>query len=212
MNDDRRKILERLFDDELAADDPIAAADDAEARVYLAQLALLRELSRRHDPASTKIGRRPTVPQTRFKLRSLAITAALAASFLLTASLVRKRPPADRPPELVSNAPAKSSSVAVGATVRPRAQRPSMEVELYRWANAASPRREDEARSVLSHVDGIHARPASREVLALELANSPSGLIPRLPRSRSSHATSSSGSNRKPFPSHRHRSVSSPRA
>ncbi len=214
MNDEQRLLLERLFDGE-PVDDPRALADDADARAYLRQLALLRELSLRHDPAATQSRRCPMAFPPRRRGRTFAKRMALAASLLLMALLARHVRRTDREPASTPPAPAKSSvsaAVASVATIRPQSHRTPMEVRIYRWANAASPGREDAARIVLSRVEPLHGRPASHEVLALELANSTAGSVPRLLRSVSSHATSTPGSSRRPVPSNRPRPLSPPRA
>jgi hypothetical protein len=215
VNDERRQSLERFFDGEAVNDDPRVAADEPEADAYLRQLGLLRELARRHDPASACPPQRSVVIPPRPGFRKYAAILALAASLLLMVFAARRWPPGDRVPHpmpVASPTASPNAEVVVDATVMPRSRGPSVEVKLYRWANAESPRREDAARIVLARVEGLHARPASREVLALELANSMTGSVPRLARSVSSHATTTPGSSRRPAPSNRNRPAPSPRA
>jgi hypothetical protein len=215
VNDERRQILERFFDGEAVNDDPRAAANEPEDDAYLRQLGLLRELSRRHDPASASPPRRAVVIPPRPGFRKYAAILALAASLLLMVFAARRWPMGDRVPHPMPVASPEASTnaeVVVDAAVVPRSRGPSVEIELYRWANAESPRREDAARIVLARVEGLHARPASREVLALELANSVTGSVPRIARSVSSHATTTPGPSRRPAPSNRHRPIHPPRA
>ncbi|MGO9464681.1 MAG: hypothetical protein ACLQVF_11085, partial [Isosphaeraceae bacterium] len=95
---------------------------------------------------------------------------------------------------------------------RPRSPRPTLEVELYRWANESSPYPDDAAGVVLSRVGSLRGRHASREILALELANATPGSAIKIPRSEASPATATPGLIRKPGSSRRHRFSSSPRA
>ncbi len=215
MNDEQRRILELLFDGEAVDDDDPLGLDLPEAVVYLRQLALLRDLSRRHDPGSAFPPRLAVIIPRRLGSRNRAAALALAACLLLMAIAARRRPAGDRVPDPMAIAPPAASpnvEVAGGAAVLPWSRGPSVEVELYRWANAESPRREDAARIVLARVEGLHTRPASREVLALELANSAKGPVPRIDRSVSSHASPTPGPSRRPGPSGRRRPNHLPRA
>jgi hypothetical protein len=217
VNDERRLALERFFDGEADADDPRVAADGPEARDYLRRLGLLRDLARRHDPAADLPSRRPVVVPPRPRGRIVATALALAAgvlflflSFAARSGLRTGREPASLPAG--GPQPTASAGVAVAATARSRSPRPPLEVELYRWANASSPHREEAARVVLSRVASLHGRPASREILALELANATPGSFVKLPRSVAPQAAATPGSIRRPGPSRRHRPSPSPKA
>jgi hypothetical protein len=214
MNDERRLILERRFDGESRADDPIEAADDAESLAYLRRLSLLRQLALKHDPAGTVPPRRPLFVPDRSRGRISAIILALAASVLFMTLLVHNGWRTDLGPASI---PAASAWPSVGTTVAdaviasPRSPRPPLEVELFRWANAFSPYQEDAAGVALARVGSLQGRPASREILALELANTTPGSAVKFPRLLASQAKAPPGSFRKPGSSRRHRSTSSPR-
>ena len=201
MNIERRQSLERLFDREPPVGDPAESADDPEARVYLRQLDALRALSRRHDPsASAAIRRPPTLPPRRGR-PPVAGLIALAASLLLSASLAWPGRRPDRVSGVATAVKLGRSEITEVPPAIPRPPRPSVEVELYRWANAASPGREDAARILLSGVEAGRGRRSSREVLALVLANSSEGPAASLARSVSARPAVT----RRLIPSHRHR-------
>ncbi len=215
MNDELRRILERRFDGEPAADDPRDAADDAESLAYLRGLSLLRELALRHDPAAAALPRRPVLIAPRSRRRRLATVLALAASVLFMALMVRFGRRDDPKPRSIlasSGRPSAVASVAAGPTVSPRSPHPSLEVELYRWANESSPYTEVAAGVLLSRFASLHGRPASREILVLEAANAYHGLAIIFPRPAFSRSRTSPGSIRK-FSSSRHsRPAPSPKA
>jgi len=100
----------------------------------------------------------------------------------------------------------------VASVARPRSPRPPLEVELYRWANHLSPYREGSAGVVLPRVGSLQQRPASQEILALELANATPGSAIKIPRPEASSPTATPGSLRKSGSSRRHRLFASPRA
>lgn len=202
MNDELRMRLGRHFDGE-PPEAPLGdPADGPEARAYLRQLDALRELARRHDPAARSPHRCAVVFPVRPRRRVLAATMALAASMLVGVIALRTQPRA-----VPVVAPRTASGLRVAATHRVRTARPPLEVEIYRLANSASPERDDVVRAVLSWGEPRHGRAASREVLALELANAPPGLAPRLARSAATHA----GPARRAPAVHRPRPVSSPK-
>ena len=209
MNDERRLLLERLFDGEARADDQRSADDDPQARAYLRQLELLRALARCHDPAAVVPARLSVAVVDRPRRRALTVTLAVAASLMITALAIRfglgTKSGTIPPPA----GPARPGRVA--ATIQVPASRPSLEVELYRWANAISPRREDAAAGVLARVVSLRGRSPAREVLVLELANATPGSSAKLPRSVVSHAAATSPSIRRPAANHRHRLSSPPR-
>ncbi|MGO9920337.1 MAG: hypothetical protein ACLQIB_37305 [Isosphaeraceae bacterium] len=215
MNDARREILERLFDGEPVAGDPRDAADDAESLAYLQRLSLLRELARRHDPAAALPARQPAFVPPRSRRRILATLLAVAASVLFAALVLRNGSRAKLERASIPSEPPPSCAHdegAVTAPARPRSPRPTLEVELYRWANESSPYPDDAAGVVLSRVGSLRGRHASREILALELANATPGSAIKIPRSEASPATATPGLIRKPGSSRRHRFSSSPRA
>ncbi len=215
MNDERRQILERLFDGEPVADDPRDAADDDESLGYLRQLSLLRELALRHDPTAAIPPRRPVYVPPRSRRRILATVLAVAASVLFMVLMINYGRRTDRELASIPAArarPSAGTNVADEQTASPRSPRPPLEVELYRWANESSPYRDDAAGVALSRVGAHHGRPASREILALELANAVPGSAVNFPRSVGSRASASPGSVRKLGSSRRHQISPSPRA
>jgi hypothetical protein len=208
MNDERRLLLERLFDGEARADDLRSMDDDPEARAFLRQLKLLRALARRHDPSAETQARRSESIVDRPQRRALTVPLAVAASLLITALAIRfgtGTKPGMTPPQAGPSRPA-----SVAATNKVRALRPSLEIELYRWANAISPRREDAAADVLARVASLRGRSAVREVLVLELANAIPSISARLPRSIGSHVSAMATTIRRPAALHRHRPSSTP--
>jgi hypothetical protein len=215
MNDERRQTLERLFDGEPVGDDAHDAADDAESLAYLRRLSLLRELALRHDPAAAVSPRRPVLIPPRSRRRISATLLALAASVLVMALAVRyglRTDPERNSIPSDSSGPAATEGLVVSSAASPRSPRPPLEVELYRWANESSPYRDDAAGVVLPRAGSFEGRPASREILALELANATPGSAVNFPRSVVSRATASPGSTRKFGSSRRHRPTPSPRA
>jgi hypothetical protein len=215
MNDERRQILERLFDGEPAVDDPRDEADDAGSLAYVRRLSLLRELALRHDPAAAILPGRPVLVPLRSRRRDLAIVLAIAASVLFVTLMVHHGRRADpRPASIPASPPSPSagSSVAGARIASPRSPCPPLEVALYRWANESAPYRDDAAGVALSRVGSLQGRPASREILALELANAIPGSAVNFPRSVISRTTASPGSIRKFGSSRRHRPASSPKA
>jgi hypothetical protein len=215
LNDERRQILERLFDGEPIVDEQCYEADDAESLAYIRQLGLLRELALRHDPAAAFPAQRPLLVPPRSRRRALSAVLALAASVLFTALVVHYGRRADPGPSSIPGAiawPSVDTNVANGRSASPRSPRPPLEVELYRWANESSPYRDDAAGVALSRVGSLQGRPASREILALELANGIPGSAVNFPRSFAARATASPGSVRKIGSSRRHRPNPSPKA
>jgi hypothetical protein len=215
VNDERRQILERLFDGELVVDDSRDEADDAESLAYLRRLSLLRELALSYDPAAAVPPRRPVHVPQRSRRRIFATALAMAASVWFMVLMVLHRRRTDPEPASIPAAPAWPSagtSVADARIASPRSPRPPLEVELYRWANESSPYRDDAARVALSRVRSLRGRPASREILALELANAIPGSAVSFPRSVASRTTVSPGSSRKFGSSRRLRPSPSPGA
>jgi hypothetical protein len=207
--------MERLFDGEPVADDACEAAAAAESLAYLRRLGLLRELAQRHDPAAAAPPRLPVFVPPRSRRRIFATVLALAASVWFATLAVRYGVRTNPEPASIPTGPPRPSAragVAVASTAWARSPRPPLEVELYRWANESSPYREDAAGVVLSRVGSLQGRPASREILALELANATPGSAVKLPRSVASQATATPDSIRKPGSSRRHRLSPSPRA
>ncbi len=215
MNDERRQVLERLFDGEPAVQDPRDEADDAESLAYVRRLSLLRELALRHDPAAAIPPGQPVLVPLRSRRRTVAAVLALAASVLFVALMVhhgRRAHPGPASIPAAPSSPSAGSSVADARIAGSRSPRPPLEVELYRWANESPPYRDDAAGVALSRVGTLQGRPASREILALELANAIPGSAVNFPRSVASRATASPGSIRKFGSSRRHRPTPSPRA
>ncbi len=215
MNAERRQILERRFDGEPLTDDPREVLDDAESLAYLHRLRLLRQLAQAHDPAAAMPRRRSVVIPPRSRQRVVAALAALAASLVFVTAFALYRGRTDSGLAALSVAfdrPTAGAIVAQAATSNPRLPRPSLEVELYRWANQRSPHGPDAAGVVLPRVGSPQGRSASREILALELANSTPGAAFRIPRSVGSLATAAPGSIRKGGTSRRHRPIPSPKA
>jgi len=215
MNDERRQILERLFDGERVADDPRDAADDDESLGYIRQLSLLRELALRHDPAAAVPPRRPVHVPPRSRRRIFATVLAMAASVLFVVLIVNYGRRTD--PERASIPAARgwpsAGTIDAGAQrASRRSRRPPLEVALYRWANESAPYRDDAAGVALSRLGSLHGRPASREILALELANAVPGSAVNFPRSVASRATASPVSVRKFGSSRRHQLSPTPRA
>ena len=215
MNDDRRQILARCFDGESVVDDPHEAVKDAESLAYLRRLSLLRELAVRHDPAAAGSPRQPVfvVPRSRWPIPATIV--AVAASLVFMIVIRRDGPRADRESGSIADARARPAAGPSTARVPIRIRRspqPPLEVELYRWANESAPYREDSAGVVLSLASRLVGRPASREILALVLANATPGSSIKLPRLVASRATSTPGSVRKLGTSRRHRPSPLPRA
>jgi hypothetical protein len=213
MNDQHRQYLERLFDGELVADQPDGAAQDAESRGYLRRLGLLRELALAHDPAGAIRPRRSVFVPPRSRRPIVATILTLAASVLFVTFMVHHGRRTDPGPALIPGAPqwpTAGERVAVASINSPRSPRPPLEVELYRWANESSPCRDDAAGVALSRVGSLEGRPASREILALELANAIPGSAVNIPRSVTSRSTPAAV--RKLGSLHRHRNSPSPRA
>jgi hypothetical protein len=172
MTDDRRLEIERRFDGELDGEGDLSSVAfetlkiDSEARRHLDRLAMLRELARRHDPASE-------IPRSTFDLPGrrarrapwwLAVAASAAAIAVLAWPSTRVEPPA----KLVK------TGTTVKSTVRsfePTIDRPPLEVELYGWANTASRAPKQAARLVLAPASPSRKRSPADEILALELAN-----------------------------------------
>jgi hypothetical protein len=203
MNDERRLLLERLFDGEARAQDHLSEGDDPQARAYLRQLELLRALARRHDPDAEAPARRSGAAVDRPRRRALTVSLAVAASLMITALGMRfgmRTKPATIPPPA---GPSRSGLIA--ATNQARVSRPSLEVELFRWANAISPRREDAVAGVLARVASPRGRSPAREVLVLELANATPGSSAKLPRSIGSHTAATATTIRRSAANHRHR-------
>jgi hypothetical protein len=151
----------------------------------------------------------------RRRRRMLVAAMALAASVSFISWTARYGLWTNRPSVPIPSDPLRSSagaSVPVAAPASPRLPRPPLEVELHRWANEASPGREEAARVVLSRVVSLPGRSTSREIFALELANSTPGSDVKFPMSIVPHATSTPGSIHRPLPLRRVRSSSSPRA
>ena len=216
MNSERRQMLERLFDGEPAEDDPLDEQNDAESLAYLRKLAMLREIAQKHDPSAAIEPRRPSTsaatPLRRIAPALLAMAATLALIVVVRDQL---RDSGDRKVTRVdvpSSAKAPiDDPIILKASRRP--PRPSLEVQLYRWANASPSSAENVAGLVLSRRGGdSKSRRASREILALELANAEPGSTPRIPRLKEAGASTVTGSSRKSGSTHRPRYSHSPRA
>jgi hypothetical protein len=159
--------IERLFDGELPPSDRRRVLDalenDPEARLHLNRLTRLRELARRHDPA----GKRPEVRPFTSLPHSRPWRPALAAAVAAVALLSRLGGPARVEPVI-------PLPLAIGPATRPiAAPAGTLEVELYRWANAPGRVAGQAARLVLSSSTAPRKRSPADEILALELANAP---------------------------------------
>lgn len=218
MNESQRLRLERDFDGELPAaerdDLRRELAHDPDASRHLDQLAALRTLARAHDPAARPAVAAPTVVAfrpPRRRLRRIAVPAAVAAGFVLALTVPWGRQVARKsvPPRAASPQP---DAVAV-RPVRPLAlPRTPLEIELIRLSNAPARGPERAARAVLSRKGSSRRRPASREILALELANGSPRAAVSLPKAAVSPGASTPGPIRRPLPPHRSPAPSGPRA
>jgi hypothetical protein len=170
MTDDLRLEIELRFDgepDETGSTQPLEdLTDNPDARRHLDRLVLLRDLARRHDPASEIPRRRFNLPDARPRQApwwlAIAATAAAVALFFWPGSRIEKPIPV-----VLVQPPAK-------ATVRPvdgPVDRPPLEVELYGWANTPLRAPKQAARLVLSPASAFRKRSPADEILALELAN-----------------------------------------
>jgi hypothetical protein len=172
MTDDRRLEIERRFDGELDGEGDLSSGSfedlkiDPEARRHLERLTLLRELARRHDPASEIARSRYQLPDRRPRRAPwwLAIAASAAGVAFLTWPSPRVEPPS----KLVKIEP---PGKAIVRPVEPAFERPPLEVELYGWANTASKAPKQVARLVLAPASPSKKRSPADEILALELAN-----------------------------------------
>jgi len=218
MNESQRLRLERDFDGELPAAERDGLrrelADDPEASRHLNHLAVLRTLARAHDPAGRPSVAGPMVvafrPARRRFLR-LAVPAAAAASLALALTVPWGRQAARNPapPRVASPPPA----AVVVRPVRPLSlPRTPLEIELIRLANAPARGPERAARAVLSRKGSSQRRPASREILALELANGSPRAAVTLPKAAVSPGASAPGPIRRPLTPHRPTAPSGPRA
>jgi hypothetical protein len=215
VNDERRRILERLFDGEPVELDPGDAGDDPESLAYLRRLSLLRQLALVHDPAAAAPSRQALFVPPRSRQRIRAAILALAASVLFMTFMVHHGRRTGPEPASIPAAPAwpaAGKGVVDARKAGFRSPRPPLEVELYRWANACSPYQEDAAGVALSRAGSLEGRPAAREILVLELANAAPGSAVKLPRAVASQATTTRGLIRKPESSRRHRTSASTRA
>jgi hypothetical protein len=215
VNDDQQQKLEQIFDGEAIDDESHEPAATSEARAYLHQLGLLRDLARQHDPAAGLPSRAPELVLVRSTGRMLAAVLAIAASVVVLlgfGSRYLARTDRTTTPSITTAPPRPSSTIAVATAPETRAPQPTHEVEFYRWANAVSPSREDVARVVLSRVASPRALRASQEILALELANAPSDAIAKLSRSVAPRSATAPGALRKHALLRRHRPSATPKA
>jgi hypothetical protein len=206
MNDKRKLLLERYFDGELPAEARDALhrelAGDPAASRHLDQLGVLRKLARAHDPTAR-----------RRRSGWFVAAGALAASLLLIVLSAPRIRPAVRGPASSSAESPEAISVAVRPTAVPSSAAIPLEVELIRLANAPSRGPEGAARAVLSRVPGSPSqrRPASQEILALELANGSPRAPLALPRAAATPGVTASGPARRHPPSTRSHVPTSPK-
>jgi hypothetical protein len=165
MNDQTRQALERYFDGELSADDADLAfrlSREAEARRYLDQLAALRGLAVRHRRLACPLDI-PLTPRRRY---SRVWAVALAAS-VVAVVVGRFLATSVRPGEALVNA----SPARIDVEHSPDRLVRARDVAIYTWANAAQRRPERAARALLVPRTNSGKRPATVEILILELAN-----------------------------------------
>lgn len=164
MNDERRLELERYFDEELPPDRRAEVArllaGDDEARRHLLRLSRLRALARAHRIEAGRGVARP--PRRRWSAAARAAAAALAAS--VAAVVLWPAPPALDVPAVPDPAPAPVAA-------RPGSHPSGREVEAYTWANEAERNPGAAANAILRSTRRAERRPASAEILALNLAN-----------------------------------------
>jgi hypothetical protein len=169
MTDDRRLEIERRFDGEPDGSDSSPLVEDSEAQRHLDRLVLLRELARRHDPASAVPRKAMTLPDRRpRRTPGWLVLASMAAAIALICGWWSFRK-GDVPGRLMVNKSTRPANRSVEALIG----RPPLEVELYGWANTPSRTTGQAARLVLSPGPSSKKRSSADEILALELANTP---------------------------------------
>ena len=188
MTDDRRLEIERRFDGEPAGvgrPEPFEGPlDDPEDHKHRERLARLRDLARRHDPASEVPQRAFVLPDSRSRRSRwwLAVAATAAAVALLIGRVSR----VDQLAPVVVVVPSEKSAVRPTEVA---VERPPLEVELYGWANTPSRASQQAARLILGPGSPSKKRSPADEILALELANAalqPRGGVQRFAVSKGS--------------------------
>jgi hypothetical protein len=169
MNSEARLELEQYFDGELGCDRQAEvarriAADD-EARAYLTRLARLRGLARSCEwSANQSAGLVLPHARSSLRLRRFAAVAPAALAAGIAAVILWRG-------QIGSDAPRKREPTA---TASASAQRPKTQDVALRRSTVRNQRRRAKSAN-LAHSAVVHPRkrPASLEVLALDLANAP---------------------------------------